>query len=156
MIRRTSGRSGVLLDHPAHRKFYINKSEQECRAQGPPTQRHMTTTASCRSRNWPVVRASVGVSEVVRSTYCRPSKNHVTFRSGGRLASRPPKFLVPLFFLAPWAPTKKVPLFLTRGVVFSFRRMPSVGVGLIKHSITSNRLSGGTFISHFGRGAGKS
>ena len=76
MIRRTSGHSGVVLprDHRAHRRSYINKSEQECRAQRPPTQGHVTTTASCRSCNWPVVRASVGVSEVVRT---RPSNNHV-------------------------------------------------------------------------------
>ena len=38
------------------------------RAQGPLTQRHVTTTASCRLRERPVVRASVGVSQIVRST----------------------------------------------------------------------------------------
>ena len=99
----------MLLDHRGHRRFYTNKSEQECRAQGPPIQRHVTTTASCRSHNWPVVRASVGESEVNHSTYCRPSKNHVKLRSGGRLASRRPTFRFSFYFLAPCTLTKKVP-----------------------------------------------
>ena len=70
MIRRTIGRFGVLLprDHRAHRMFYINKSKQEPGHRGSQHKRHVTTTASCRSRNWQAVRASVGVSEVVRST----------------------------------------------------------------------------------------
>ena len=80
----------------------------------PPTQRHVTTTASGRSRSWPVVRASMGVSEVVR----RPSKNKVIFCSACRLASRPPtpygkrrtttcNFIFILFFLVPCTPTTK-------------------------------------------------
>ena len=72
-------------------------------AQGPPTQRQLTTTASCRSRNWPVVRASVGVSEVVRSTAV--DRGITTLhRSGGRFASRPPKIYLPFLFLGPMHP----------------------------------------------------
>ena len=54
---------------PSSTPHVLHKQERtRGRAQGPPTQRHVTTTASCRSRNWPVVRASVGLSKVVRST----------------------------------------------------------------------------------------
>ena len=67
------------------------------RAQGPRTQRHVTTTACCRSRNWPVVRATVGVSEVVRTAVDR--RKTTWHRSGGRLASRPRNFL---FFSFSW------------------------------------------------------
>ena len=71
-------------------------------AQGPPTQRRVTTTASCRSRISPVVRASVGVSEVVRSTTAVDRRKTTWHRSGGRLASRPPKIIYLFFFLAPY------------------------------------------------------
>ena len=69
-------------------------------AQGPLTQRHVTTTASCRSRNRPRVRASVGVSQVVRGTAVHRRKT-TWHRSGGRLASRPPKYIHIFYSLAP-------------------------------------------------------
>ena len=70
-------------------------------AQGPLTQRHVTTTASCRSRNSPVVRASVGVSEVHRST--AEDRRKTTWHPGLVTDSPvdPPKFIYLFFFLAP-------------------------------------------------------
>ena len=71
---------------PSNTRQVLHKQERP-RAQGTgaPNAETRDNYASCRSRNWPAVRALVGVSEVVR----RPSKNHVKFRSAGRLASRP-------------------------------------------------------------------
>ena len=66
----------------------------------------MTTTACCRSRNWPVVRASVGVSDVVRTAVDRRKTTYLAFRSGGRLASRPRNFFF-FFFSWPRAPLLK-------------------------------------------------
>ena len=113
-------------DHRAQGRFSISKSEQECRAQGPPTQRQQPTETRDNHGQLSIAQTAgspcIGgcISEVVRS---RGSKSHVEFCSAGRLASRPPipcgkrrtktcKFRFSFPFLGP----KKVPkTFLTNG-----------------------------------------
>ena len=120
MIRRTSGRSGVVLprDRRPHGRFFINNSEQECRAQGLPTQRHVTTTASCRLCNWPLVRVSVGVSKAVPTRplnnhhvevlFCRQTRTYTPIPCGKR-RTKTCNTISPSFVLAPFFPTKRGP-----------------------------------------------
>ena len=97
-------RSGVLLprDHRARRRFYIKQEGTRGRAQGPPAQRRVTTTASCGSRSWPVVRASVGVSQVVRTAVDRRQTTwHFVLVADSQVD---PEISFPFLFLGPGHP----------------------------------------------------